>query len=66
MILTAPDQPRALNPASLAEVADHPPIVRIAASIGEALRMIRESPMTTFITGSLFLVGEARAALTRP
>jgi dihydrofolate synthase/folylpolyglutamate synthase len=60
VVLTAPDQPRALNPASLAQAADHPNL-RIAATIGEAIRMIREKPMTTFITGSLFLVGEARA-----
>jgi len=69
VILTAPDQPRALNPASIAEVADHPgdkPKLRIAASIGQALRIVHEKPMTTIITGSLFLVGEARAALTRP
>jgi dihydrofolate synthase / folylpolyglutamate synthase len=65
VILTAPDQPRALNPASIAEVADHPGM-RIAATIGEAIRIIREKPMTTIITGSLFLVGEARAALAPP
>ncbi len=62
VILTAPDQPRALNPASLAEVADHPNL-RVAAAVGEAIAMAREKPMTTFITGSLFLVGEARALL---
>ena len=62
VILTAPDQPRALNPASIAEVAEHPN-QRIAATIGDAIRMSREAPMTTFITGSLFVVGEARAAL---
>jgi dihydrofolate synthase/folylpolyglutamate synthase len=65
VILTAPDQPRALNPASIAGAADHPRI-HIAATIGDAIRMTREKPMTTFITGSLFLVGEARAALTQP
>jgi dihydrofolate synthase/folylpolyglutamate synthase len=63
VVLTAPDQPRALNPASVAEAADHPNL-RIAGTIGEALRMVREKPMTTFITGSLFLVGEARAAFS--
>ena len=60
VILTAPDQPRALNPESLAEATDHPN-VRIAATITDALRMVRDNPMTTFVTGSLFLVGEARA-----
>ena len=32
---------------------------RIAKGIGDALQMARAVPMTTFITGSLFLVGEA-------
>jgi dihydrofolate synthase/folylpolyglutamate synthase len=58
VILTAPNQPRALNPASLAEVTHHPN-VRIAPTIAEALQMARANPMTTFVTGSLFLVGEA-------
>jgi dihydrofolate synthase/folylpolyglutamate synthase len=62
VILTAPDQPRALNPESLAAVSDHPNL-RIAATITDALRMARDRPMTTFVTGSLFLVGEARTAL---
>jgi dihydrofolate synthase/folylpolyglutamate synthase len=62
VILTAPDQPRALNPEVLAEVADHPNM-RVAPKMADALRMVREKPMTTFITGSLFLVGEARTAL---
>jgi dihydrofolate synthase/folylpolyglutamate synthase len=62
VVLTAPDQPRALNPATLAQVAEHRNL-RIAPAIGEVLALIREKPMTTFITGSLFLVGEARAAL---
>jgi dihydrofolate synthase / folylpolyglutamate synthase len=60
VIITAPDQPRALNPESLADVTEHPNL-RIAPTIGDALRMTRENPMTTFVTGSLFLVGEARA-----
>jgi len=62
VILTAPDQPRALNPESIAQACDHPKL-RIAANITDALRMARDKPMTTFVTGSLFLVGEARAAL---
>jgi dihydrofolate synthase/folylpolyglutamate synthase len=62
VVLAAPDQPRALNAESLAAVTDHPN-VRIAQDIGDAIRMTREKPMTTFITGSLFLVGEARGAL---
>lgn len=58
VILTAPDQPRALNPESLAGVIQHPN-VRTAPNIGAALEMARANPMTTFVTGSLFLVGEA-------
>lgn len=64
VIVTAPRQPRALNPESLAAVSDHPNL-RIAPAFTDALRMTRESPMTTFVTGSLFLVGEARGALAR-
>jgi dihydrofolate synthase/folylpolyglutamate synthase len=62
VIVTAPDQPRALSPQSVAGMIDHPNI-RTAPSISEALRMARQSPMTTFVTGSLFLVGEARGVL---
>ncbi len=62
VIVTAPNQPRALNPESLAQVSEHPNL-RIAPTFADALRMTREKPMTTFVTGSLFLVGEARAAL---
>jgi dihydrofolate synthase/folylpolyglutamate synthase len=62
VILTAPDQPRALNPDSLARDVDHPNL-RVAATVTDALRMTREKPMTTFVTGSLFLVGEVHAAL---
>jgi len=59
VILTAPDQPRALSPSSLAEMLDHPRL-RTAANISEALQLARQNPMPTFVTGSLFLVGEAR------
>jgi dihydrofolate synthase / folylpolyglutamate synthase len=62
VVLTTPDQPRALNAESLAQVVDHENVV-IAQTIGEALVSTRERPMTTFVTGSLFLVGEARALL---
>ncbi len=69
IILTAPDQPRALNPAALAEVvtASAGTLVRVADSVRAALEMAAElnraRPMTTFVTGSLFMVGEARACL---
>jgi dihydrofolate synthase / folylpolyglutamate synthase len=69
IILTAPDQPRALNPQALAEVvmAGEGTVVRVADSVRAALEMAAElnqrSAMTTFVTGSLFMVGEARAAM---
>jgi dihydrofolate synthase / folylpolyglutamate synthase len=63
VIVTAPAQPRALRPDWLASMVDHSGI-RTAENVAEALRMARESSLTTFVTGSLFLVGEARALLT--
>ncbi len=62
VVLTAPNQPRALGPESLAELTDHQN-VRVLASVAEALDYVKSKPMTTFVTGSLFLVGEARALL---
>jgi dihydrofolate synthase / folylpolyglutamate synthase len=65
IILTAPNQPRALNPQSLAEMLNSDERnIEVAPSIHEALDLARRSPMATFITGSLFLVGEARAILS--
>jgi dihydrofolate synthase/folylpolyglutamate synthase len=60
VIVTEPDQPRALSPEAMAEMIDHPRLLK-AANIRDALRLAREEKMTTFITGSLFLIGEARA-----
>jgi folylpolyglutamate synthase/dihydropteroate synthase len=62
VILTSPNQPRALAPDALAAVVQHPNI-RCAATLAGALEIAAERPMATFITGSLFLVGEARAIL---
>jgi dihydrofolate synthase / folylpolyglutamate synthase len=59
VIVTAPQQPRALTPESLLELVDHPNITT-AADLSAALR---QSGGTTFITGSLFLVAEARHLL---
>jgi dihydrofolate synthase / folylpolyglutamate synthase len=56
VILVAPKQERAMNPEALREMIDHPQ-VRTAAGLKEAVAM---STGTTFVTGSLFLVGEAR------
>jgi dihydrofolate synthase/folylpolyglutamate synthase len=64
IILTAPDQPRALNPRALGDaVYAGGARVRVADSVREALEMAAEKPMVTFVTGSLFLVGEARGLL---
>jgi dihydrofolate synthase/folylpolyglutamate synthase len=62
VIVTSPDQPRALAPDALAGAVHHPNL-RSAPTLSEALRLAAEKPLTTFITGSLFLVGEARAIL---
>ena len=64
VIVTAPNQSRALAPESLRAVADHPNL-RIAPTLEAALRLIEDaSPNDViFITGSLFLVAEARALL---
>lgn len=62
VIVTAPDQPRAVAPEALAAVVEHPNL-RCAPNLAAALDLAAQHPMTTFITGSLFLVGEARAIL---
>ncbi len=59
VIVTAPQQPRALAPESLLELVDHPDI-RTAPDLKAAVSQIHQ---TTFITGSLFLVAEARELL---
>jgi len=66
VIATAPDQPRALNPQAILEIASHPDL-RTAPSLTEALALVRDAGPedAIFITGSLYLVGEARALLVR-
>jgi dihydrofolate synthase/folylpolyglutamate synthase len=61
VIVTAPRQSRALAPEALRGVVDHPN-VRVAAQLEDALA-IAPGDAVTFITGSLFLVAEARAIL---
>jgi dihydrofolate synthase/folylpolyglutamate synthase len=56
VIVTAPRQPRALAPESFLELVDHRNI-RMAPNLEAAVAQIRG---TTFISGSLFLVAEAR------
>jgi dihydrofolate synthase/folylpolyglutamate synthase len=67
LILTAPDAPRALDPRSLAPVSGHPR-PRTAVNLAAALAIVRAEAApadAVFITGSLFLVGEARALLVQ-
>jgi dihydrofolate synthase / folylpolyglutamate synthase len=64
VIATAPDQPRALNPQAIAELTSHPDL-RTASSLRAALDLVRDAGPrdAIFITGSLYLVGEARTLL---
>ncbi len=65
VIVTAPRQARALAPESIRQVAEHPDL-RTAANLREALRMVKDDATAEdaiFITGSLFLVAEAREML---
>jgi dihydrofolate synthase / folylpolyglutamate synthase len=64
VIATAPDQPRALHPQAIRDLAEHPDL-RVAATLGEALELVRDAtPQDAIvITGSLYLVGEARTLL---
>jgi dihydrofolate synthase/folylpolyglutamate synthase len=62
LILTAPDQPRAAAPEAILPLVEHTD-VRVAPRLSEALALVRDAPPdeVVFITGSLFLVAEARA-----
>ncbi|MGA3041402.1 MAG: bifunctional folylpolyglutamate synthase/dihydrofolate synthase, partial [Bryobacteraceae bacterium] len=64
VIVTAPAQARALRPESIRELADHP-YMQVAADIRAALVLASSAAPedAVFVTGSLFLVGEARALL---
>jgi dihydrofolate synthase/folylpolyglutamate synthase len=66
VVVTAPKQARAFSPEAMHEVSDHPNLTT-AATIESALEQVRDaSPADViFITGSLFLVAEARAILTK-
>lgn len=66
IIATAPDQSRAADPATIRTLTDHQNI-RIAPRLADALAQVRLAPPehAIFITGSLFLVGEALALLNR-
>ena len=65
VVLTAPAQVRAVRPQAIRELIDHPR-ARTAARVSEALEIIRREAApedAVFISGSLFLVGEARREL---
>jgi dihydrofolate synthase/folylpolyglutamate synthase len=69
VILTAPRQARAVSPETLREIGEHANL-KVAATIEDALALAPTAPApgpapVTFITGSLFLVAEARAILCR-
>jgi dihydrofolate synthase / folylpolyglutamate synthase len=61
VIVTAPQQARALSPEAVRDLAGYPS-VRMARGIDEALAMVADAGPedAIFVTGSLFLVGEAR------
>jgi len=64
VIVTAPRQARALAPDALREMAHHPNL-RAAPTVEDALNLVSDAAPgeAIFITGSLFLVAEARAVL---
>lgn len=67
LILTRPDSPRSLDPGSLLRVCDHPR-ARVCENLRGSLELLRREAApddVIFISGSLFLVGEARALLVK-
>jgi dihydrofolate synthase/folylpolyglutamate synthase len=64
VIVTAPAQARALAPQAIRDIADHADL-QVAATLRDALAMVTDAPENdvVFITGSLFLVAEARELL---
>jgi dihydrofolate synthase/folylpolyglutamate synthase len=63
LVLTAPDQARALRPEAMLEFVEHPQ-VRTAATLQDALALPHAVDVL-FVTGSLYLVGEARGLLVQ-
>lgn len=64
IVFTAPDQPRAFRPEELRELSGERR-ARIAATTADALRLVEDAGPrdAVFVTGSLYLVGEARRLL---
>jgi len=63
VIATAPRQARALTPDTIRDISDHPNLIT-APDIDAAIELARDADVV-FVTGSLFLVAEARAILAR-
>ncbi len=65
VIVTAPANPRAVSPGALRSIAGRE--AAVAANVAEAVQMARSAPpdSVVIITGSLFIVGEARALLVK-
>jgi folylpolyglutamate synthase/dihydropteroate synthase len=66
VIVTAPRQARALAPETMRQISSHPNLTT-APGIEAALAMVGDASGedAIFVTGSLFLVAEARALLVR-
>ena len=64
VIVTAPRQARAVDPETLRDIADHADL-HVAPALEDALAMVADASDedAIFITGSLFLVAEARALI---
>ncbi len=62
VIVTAPDQPRALAPETFLNLIDHPDL-QVAANLKSALEQGLATGGPIFISGSLFLVAEAMRLL---
>ena len=58
VIVTAPDQPRALAPETYADFVSHPALTT-APNLQAALAQVTDPGATAFVSGSLFLVSEA-------
>jgi len=65
IVATAPDSARALHPQTIANANPESPI-RVAPKLADAIALAKTlEPDVIFITGSLFVVGEARAILSK-
>jgi dihydrofolate synthase / folylpolyglutamate synthase len=64
LILTAPNYARTLRPEAILQIANHPNVT-LTHNIAGAIESARTAPQdaVVFFTGSLFVVGEARALL---